>query len=350
MKFKPVRIAEETVIAESHFGKNTETFMTIDEELSKFATVADAANALPIEIYELLDRFEILYPNLDDIADLRRAYVDKDLSSIFRLLPKKVNGDIDDLRKAVLEQNLHSIFRLSDDEDLRKLILEDNAWKLWPVLSSIINTQFIAAFKSFFVNKTEFDKDCFSRGQLKSKLWLVDELKKLKINDLGTVFLCAGWYATLATMLFEKGFKINKIRSFDIDPACVDIAETFNKKWVKTDWQFKSCVENIYHINYKTHTYNVRRSDGSECELTDIPDTIINTSCEHLEDFYSWFKRIPDGKLVILQANDYHEVEEHVNTYNTLDEFVASAPMANVLYKGELELDKYTRFMLIGYR
>jgi len=105
-----------------------------------------------LQTFELLDRFELLYPLNSKIADLRRAYIDQDFGSIFRLLPNNVNGDIDELRKAVLEQNLHSIFRLADDDDLRKLILEDNIWKLWPMLDRYVNTQFVAAFKSFLVN------------------------------------------------------------------------------------------------------------------------------------------------------------------------------------------------------
>jgi hypothetical protein len=327
-------------------------FTTTDEDKFVSAIVAGVVNVLPLEIHELLDRFEILYPNLDDIADLRRAYVDKDLSSIFRLLPKEVKGNVDDLRKAVLEQNLHSIFRLSDDEDLRKLILEDNVWKLWTILSAQINTQFVAAFKNFFVNDTQFDRDCFSRGQLKSKMWLVNELRKLKVNDLGTVFLCAGWYATLATMLFEKGFKIDKIRSFDIDPGCVDIAETFNKPWFTDQWRFKSITQNIMDIDYNEHTWQSWSNANNRMSypITDVPDTIINTSCEHIENFNEWYSKIPAGKLVIIQSNDYHEVDEHVNTYNSADEFGASAPMSKLLYKGELKLEKYTRFMLIGYR
>ena len=45
-------------------------------------------------------------------------------------------------------------------------------------------------------------EDCFSQGQVQSKSWLVKELSKLDLN-LGTVFLCAGWYGTLATLIFE---------------------------------------------------------------------------------------------------------------------------------------------------
>ena len=105
-------------------------------------------------------------------------------------------------------------------------------------------------------------------------------------------------------------------------------------------------------IDYDEHTWQCWSNANNRMSypITDVPNTIINTSCEHLPDFVGWYSLIPKGKLVILQANDYHEVDEHVNTYNTADEFSASAPMSKLLYKGELELEKYTRFMLIGYR
>ena len=44
-----------------------------------------------MEIYEILDRFEILYPTNTKISDLRRSYNDKDISSMFRLLPDQIN-------------------------------------------------------------------------------------------------------------------------------------------------------------------------------------------------------------------------------------------------------------------
>ena len=345
-----------------------------------------------MQTFEMLDRFELLYPTNDKLSDLRRTYIDQDISSlfrltntddelrkaiieknlhsIFRLAPNTVKGDIEDLRKAVLDQNLHSIFRLVDneelrkavvednlhsifrlcnDEDLRKLVLEDNIWKLWPLLERYTDTQFVAAFKNFFANDIHIDKDCFSRGQLQSKLWLVDELKKQNV-ELGTVFLCAGWYATLATMLFESNIKIDKIRSFDIDKNCVDIAEVFNKPWVMKDWQFKASIQDIHNIDYNMHTYSVKRSDGSSLNLTDSPDTIINTSCEHIHNFNEWYAKIPDGKLVVLQSNDYFDVEEHVNCVNNVYELKEMAPMTTLLYMGMRELPKYTRFMLIGYK
>jgi hypothetical protein len=304
-----------------------------------------------LEIFEILDRFELLFPSATGIADLRRSYIDKDLSSIFRLCPPGVNGDIEDLRKAVLENNLHSIFRLVDDEDLRKLLLEDNIWKLWPVMERYTATQFISAFKNFYVNDTYYDKDCFSRGQLQSKLWLINELEKLDL-DLGTVFLCAGWYATLAVMLFESDIKLDKIRSFDIDPTTVDIAEVFNKPWFVEQWRFKSLCQNIMDINYDEYVWQYWSNANNRMSypITDNPTTIINTSCEHIENYASWYEKIPAGKIVILQGNNYFEIKEHVNCSSTLDEFSNKSPMTTVLYEGELELPKYKRFMKIGIK
>ena len=280
-----------------------------------------------METHELLDRYELLFPTNSKLSDLRRSYIDKDLSSIFRIVTD------------------------TNKENLRKVVMEDNIWKLWPLLDSIVQTQFTPAMKNFFANNIEIDKDCFSRGQLQSKLWLVDELKKCNV-DLGTVFLCAGWYATLATMLFESSIKVDKVRSFDIDPSCVDIAEVFNKPWFVDQWRFKSITQDIMDIDYNKHTWQYWSNANNRMSypISDSPNTIINTSCEHIENFDQWYAKIPTGKLICLQSNDYIAIEEHVNCVGSIEEFAAKAPMNTILYSGEFELPKYTRFMLIGYK
>jgi len=292
---------------------------------------------------DLLDRFEILYPDNQNLKDIRRSYVDKDLASIFRLVKNE------ELRKAVMEKNLHSIFRLVDNEELKKLIMDDNVWSLWKILNSEVSTNFIPALKYFSSNDITIDEDCFSRGQLKSKIWLVNELEKLDL-ELGTVFLCAGWYATLATLMFENELKIKKIRSFDIDPSCAAIAERFNKPWVMDDWTFKASTKDILDIDYVKDAYTVFKSDGSTEDLSDSPDTVINTSCEHVEHFSTWYNKIPTGKLVVVQTNNYFEIEDHVNCAKDLQSFEAQTPMTTCLFSGELDLEKYTRYMRIGYR
>jgi len=191
--------------------------------------------------------------------------------------------------------------------------------------------------------------DAFSVGQLQSKRWLIDSLEDC-VDELGTVFLCAGWYATLASMLFDSSLWIRCIRSFDIDPSCATIAETVNRRWVTVGWNFKATTADILDLEFDNYTYNTQRSNGSSVELCETADTIINTSCEHIPNFTQWYSKIPKGKLVVVQSNNYSELPEHVNTSNSLAEFVDSVPLTKTYYTGELELSKYTRYMVIGIR
>lgn len=346
-----------------------------------------------MEIFELVDRFEILYPDKDIFADIRRAYIDKDLPSIFRICEndelrkaiveknihsifrcvdnKRCIGELEDLRKAVIEQNLHSLFRLlpgnedlrkavTEDnmhsmfrvlgnEELKKVVMDDNKWSLFRLYDQYTDTNFVNAFRTLMREEIPYDSDCFSRGQLESKLWLVNELQKLDV-ELGTVFLCAGWYGTLATMMFESNIKLDKIVSFDIDPTVRKIAEIFNKPWVSKGWQFKAVTQNIHEIRFEEHVYDVVKSDGTTETLWDTPNTVINTSTEHIEDFDKWYSKIPNGTLVVMQNNDYFEIEEHVNCSSSLEEFAQKTPMSTELFSGSLNLKKYNRWMRIGLR
>jgi len=255
-----------------------------------------------METHEILDRLELIYPTSSFIADLRKALVSDDQYALFRL----IQGQRE--------------------------------------------TAFIEALRKL-KNDDTFDKDCISRGQLKSKLWLINELQKIDKN-LGTVFLCAGWYATLATLLFESPIKLEKIRSFDIDDSCITIAETFNKPWFVDAWKFKAIKQDIMDINYDSHVWQFwsNKNNRMSKPITDKPDTIINTSCEHIHKFDEWYDKIPKGKLVILQGNDYFELNEHVNCSEDQDSFSEKSPMSETLYLGTLNCEKYKRFMKIGIK
>ena len=213
----------------------------------------------------------------------------------------------------------------------------------------IHNSNFFDNFGEFLNRFPDTDlRDLFSKGQMNSKRWLVDEL--IKINKpLGTVFLCAGWYGSLATLLFESKIQIDKIRSFDVDPSCAIRADTFNRSWVMDEWKFKASTMDIHNMTYPL-TYTTFRANGTGVELTEMPDTIINTSCEHIENFSEWYNKIPNGTTVILQGNNFFEIEDHINCSVNLDDFDKMCPMTECLYLNELILDKYTRFMKIGIK
>lgn len=195
----------------------------------------------------------------------------------------------------------------------------------------------------------KFDNDCISLGQLKSKIWLVYQLEENNILDLGTIFLCAGWYGLLANFILSSTkLRAFKVRSFDIDSNVEAIADLFNADNVIDNWKFKAVTQNIHDINYSGHSYFVTNDNGDRCSLFDNPDTIINTSCEHIENFDQWYNKIPDGKLVILQSNNYHDCEGHINTHKTLEEFISCSPMKDIHFSGKLNNDIYDRYMIIG--
>jgi hypothetical protein len=209
-----------------------------------------------------------------------------------------------------------------------------------PILSKIRKTLQV------YPESEQFMVDAFSLGQIKSKLWLIEQLP----DNLGMVFICAGWYGTLASFMFDRcPEKFDKIRSFDIDPTCAPIADTFNKAWVMDGWKFKASTIDINEMSYPA-TYTTTRSNGTTLELTEFPDTIINTSCEHIQNFADWYSKIPVGTKVVLQSNNFFDITEHVNCSASIEEFSNSVPMTTVIYEGELDLPKYKRFMKIGIK
>jgi hypothetical protein len=188
--------------------------------------------------------------------------------------------------------------------------------------------------------------DAYSLGQLKSKLWLIENLP----DDMGDVFIVAGWYGTLASLMFDRcRDKFEKIRNFDIDESCAPIADNLNRPWVMDGWQFKASTMDIHDMKYPT-TYTTYRANGTSIDITEMPNTIINTSCEHIHNFDDWYESIPKGTLLVLQSNNYFDLPEHVNCSENLDLFNKSIHMPEVLYLGELSLSKYKRFMKIGYK
>ena len=166
------------------------------------------------------------------------------------------------------------------------------------------------------------------------------------------MYLCAGWYATLGPMLFESGIIVDKIRSFDIDPSCIEIAEIFNKRWVEQSWRFKAITDNILNLNYDIHewTYWSKKNNRMSYPIKDAVNTIINTSCEHVKNFDKWYEKIPIGKLVILQTNNFKGIEDHVNCSESLEQFGEITPLSELYYEGELDVGQYKRFMRIGHR
>ena len=169
--------------------------------------------------------------------------------------------------------------------------------------------------------------DAFWSGQLKSKEWLITNLRQ-HVKQFVSIDIHGGWAGVLASMLFQSDVPVISIRSIDIDPTCEPIAVNMNK------------IEEMVG--------KFRAITADMCEIRSDADVVINTSCEHItQDQYDiWLSGIPHNSLLVLQSNDY-VIPEHVRTAATLEEFKTQCDI-NILWAGELKLMLYTRWMIIG--
>jgi len=174
--------------------------------------------------------------------------------------------------------------------------------------------------------------ESFWKGQINSKLWLIHELANILEKDIFyKIVIHGGWNGVLSSLLFNSAIKISKIESVDIDPNCEEVAHTINKLYqIEGKFIAKTC-------NMVDHIYDT--------------DVVINTSCEHIDQstYEKWLLNVPFNALIVLQSNNYFELDEHIRCSNSLDEFNDISNI-NLLYKGIFKTEKYDRYMLIGYK
>lgn len=189
--------------------------------------------------------------------------------------------------------------------------------------------------------------DAFSSGQIDSKIWLADELKNLNLN-VQKVWLLAGWYGVAAYILLKENI-VDTVFQFDIDDEANNIADTLCQHYVRNAWQFKAINANVYELDYITWSFRGKKADGSYSKpLKEEPNLLINTSCEHLAYWNIFWNKIPQGKLVALQNNNFHDHPEHVNTKNSLKEWISELGLNEVYYSGTKKMHNYDRYMVIG--
>jgi len=178
-------------------------------------------------------------------------------------------------------------------------------------------------------NSSDKDRtlESFWKGQLRSKVWLIDNLKPF-ISSSVSIDIFGGWNGVLASLLFQSEIDIVKIRSIDIDPACENTANTMNKI-EEMQGRFMSITEDM-------------------CGSISSAEVIINTSCEHISQcqYDQWLSNINDKSLIVVQSNNY-EITEHIRIAKSLEEFENQSNI-RVIWSGELDLPLYTRFMIIG--
>ena len=242
---------------------------------------------------------------------------------------------------------------LPDSTFKNLMMIVDNIPSILTPLSNALDyitdkDYFIGQIRRAIQHNPDIDwMSALSQGQMRSKFWVTAELKKLDL-DLGDTIFVGGWVNILSYLLDQEKLYPTDIISLDIDPDVARLATLINMKQVLDGWRFKAVTYDMMNLTYNDRLPFTNYS-GKSMMLQSKPQTIINLSCEHI-NLSEWIATIPDGTTVILQSNNFDELPEHISCVNSLDTFTNIVGLAEIHYAGELQLEKYTRFMIIGIK
>ena len=171
--------------------------------------------------------------------------------------------------------------------------------------------------------------------QIASKLWLIDELTRVTDVASRQMVVLGAWYGILPLLLnWRLAQPPAHMLCVDIDPAAVHAGKRL----------IGPLFDNVEYRVGDAMTFDYEAFHGHPKSI------VVNTVCEHLPLFTTWWDSIPPGQLVVLQSNDYFICPDHVNAVHSLEEMKSQAPMSRVLFAGALPLLQWHRFMLIGHR
>lgn len=193
----------------------------------------------------------------------------------------------------------------------------------------MIKPEYIVAWMNYVRNNPNDKKflDCFWESQIKSKNFLINEIKKYNPKN---VVVFGGWYGVFAQMIECYIEDIESITTIDIDPTCWDIftqIDVGNKVSMLID-----CMSNF------TDYDNI--------------DIAINTSTEHvLQNVYdTWWENIPSGTRYVIQGNNFHTWYEHIRCASSIDEFLKINHVANPVMTEVIDCNGFERYMAIAIK
>ena len=171
--------------------------------------------------------------------------------------------------------------------------------------------------------------ESFWKGQLRSKVWLIENLARFTSQYPNSIVVHGGWNGVLSSLLFNSHIAVEHITSVDIDETCEETARTICKNQEMTG-KFTAITADMCTYKYDA-------------------DIVINTSCEHITQtqYEQWLSNVPDSALIVLQSNNYSELDEHIRCVKNIDQFIKQSNL-NVMCSGKIELPLYNRFMIIG--
>lgn len=170
----------------------------------------------------------------------------------------------------------------------------------------------------------------FTHDLTTSKVWLMQELAKIK-PTISTVYILGSWFGNLALyMTLDPVIQVKKIINVETDRSMLAQSERM-----------------LDHVGAHNVEHMFKDANDIDYRQLGVDGAVINCSLTDM-DGTDWFKHIPDGTLVVMQARDHDPGYQ----FHSTDDILKKFPLSQVLYQGSLKLQdpetKYRRFMVIG--
>ena len=216
----------------------------------------------------------------------------------------------------------------------------------WEAVNDYIDYGFLkismSQFEHIVQHSSLYPRQAYSKGQLASKSWLLEELYKVSpLKSNSTVVILGSWIGSLVDPL-HRALTIKRIYGIDSDPNALDLSERLNQKYLD-GWRYKGVVADATQLNLS----NCEFETGGEL-INVKPDWIINTSCEHMSS--DWFDTIDNNQLIIMQTNNNINFDGHVNVCSSVEDMQTKYRLTKTHYAGSMQTPAYTRYMQIGYK
>lgn len=164
----------------------------------------------------------------------------------------------------------------------------------------------------------------FHRGLIFNKLWMIQELKRIK-DHYATIYILGSWYGNMSILLAKSDIEFDHIINVDQDARVVRQGQHIAKHMNIAD-RIQPRIADANDLNY---------------DQLDHDGLVINSSC-HDMDNDGWFDHIPSGAMIALQTRD--DVDGDLRLY----------PLQKTLYQGTCQLrdpeTEYVSIMKIGVK
>lgn len=193
-------------------------------------------------------------------------------------------------------------------------------------------------------NHKMFNMDAWSDGQVRSKMWLCQELElRWQMKGPAHLWIYGAWYGSLAMFLLIRArIPIRRVQLFDIDAEAIEMSKMVLKYW-----------DINRRVDFDFNVLNCDELDFDQHASSDRPDLVINTSCEHFQSF-RWFQNLPQGQRFVVQSTNMAH-PTHIAKSESLEHFRSELGQVQAIdFAGQLSFRYphfgFDRYMVIGQK